>query len=183
LEQDPSLEGQRFNQGDIVHTIITCANGETILLKLDTTLPRSYSREFTVRGTKGMYNQDLNTVFLDGDPESWEPAEYGKEAFGNAVKYEEEYLHPIWRNITEEQKKSGHGGMDGFLWTALLDALKNGKEMPIDVYDAAAWMAVTALSERSIAMGGAPQAIPDYTNGKWILRESKDVLDLKNFKE
>ena len=178
VEQDPSLEGQRFRQGDIVHTIITCANGETILLKLDTTLPRSYSREFTVRGTKGLFNQDLNTVFIDGDPEVWDINAYAKDSFGNSAKYEAEYLHPIWRDITEEQKKSGHGGMDGFLWTAFLDALENGKEMPIDVYDAAAWMAITALSERSIAMGGAPQAIPDYTDGKWMLRKPLDVIDL-----
>ena len=177
IEKDPTLEGQRFNQGDIVHTVITCAGGETILLKLDTTLPRSYSREFTVRGTKGLYNQDLNTVFIDGDPEYWSNEDYVNKCFNNATKYEE-YLHPYWRYLTEEQKASGHGGMDGFLWREFLDALIEGKEMPIDVYDAAAWMAVTALSERSIAQGGMPQSIPDYTNGKWILRKPKDVLDL-----
>lgn len=32
-----------FKQGDIVTTIITCENGETITLTLDTTLPRIYS--------------------------------------------------------------------------------------------------------------------------------------------
>ena len=40
--------------------------------------------------------------------------------------------------------------------------------MAIDVYDAAAWMVVTCLSEESIAMGGAPVAFPDFTDGKWI---------------
>ena len=42
---------------------------------------------------------------------------------------------------------------------------------PIDVYDTAAWMAVTCLSEQSVALGGAPVAFPDFTNGKWIDRE------------
>ena len=50
--------------------------------------------------------------------------------------------------------------------------------MPIDVYDMAAWMAITPLSEQSVAHGGMPQAIPDFTRGKWILRESKDVVEL-----
>ncbi len=27
---------------------------------------------------------------------------------------------------------------------------------PIDVYDAAAWMSISCLSEQSVAMGGAP---------------------------
>jgi hypothetical protein len=48
--------------------------------------------------------------------------------------------------------------------------------MPIDVYDMAAWMVITPLSEQSIAHGGMPQAIPDFTRGGWILRESKDVV-------
>ena len=40
----------------------------------------------------------------------------------------------------------------------------------IDVYDMASWMCISALSEESIAKGGAPVAIPDFTNGKWMTR-------------
>ena len=47
---DEVLSNTTFNQGDIVNTIIKCSNGETILLTLDTTLPRYYSRGFTVQG-------------------------------------------------------------------------------------------------------------------------------------
>ena len=43
--------------------------------------------------------------------------------------------------------------------------------MPIDVYDMAAWMSITPLSEQSIAMGSMPVAIPDFTNGRWCRRE------------
>ena len=63
-------------------------------------------------------------------------------------------------------------------WYNIVADMEN-KPMPIDVYDAAAWMAVTALSEASIAAGGAPQAYPDFTDGKWLLREPEDVLPLK----
>ena len=41
----------------------------------------------------------------------------------------------------------------------------------IDVYDTATWMAITCLSEQSVAMGGAPVPVPDFTNGRWIDRE------------
>ena len=41
--------------------------------------------------------------------------------------------------------------------------------MPVDVYDAASWMAITALSEMSVARGGAVVDIPDFTNGKWAM--------------
>ena len=67
-------------------------------------------------------------------------------------------------------------------WHPHKEALPLGKEMPIDVYDAASWMAITALSANSIALGGAPQIIPDYTNGKWQLRQPKDVVDFSECK-
>ena len=54
---------------------------------------------------------------------------------------------------------------------AFFDAVKRGVQTPIDVYDMAAWMSITPLSEASIAMGGAPVAVPDFTNGRWISRE------------
>ena len=41
---------------------------------------------------------------------------------------------------------------------------------PIDVYDAATMMAITPLSERSIAGGGEPQVVPDFTSGRWLRR-------------
>ena len=177
-EQDPTLKGMRFKQGDIVHTIITCQNGETILLKLDTTLPRSYSREFTVRGTKGYYSMDTNAFFIDGMQEFWSPVQGARDIMDNAKNYEEEFLPDVWKNMSENAKKYGHGGMDAVMFRDFIECLNEGKEMPIDVYDAAAWMCITVLSEQSIAMGGAPQIIPDFTDGKWILRQPKDVMPL-----
>lgn len=164
------LIGKHFAQGDVVDTVITCANGETVSLRLDTTLPRPYSREFTVRGTKGMYEENANLVFLDGEPEE----EYIK-LVNNAERFVDRYMPDMWKNITPEQFEIGHGGMDYFEFVAFFDALRNDKPMPVDVYDAAAWMSVTALSEHSIANGNIPVEIPDFTNGMWKTRGRFDV--------
>ena len=173
----PDLVGKEFRQGDIVNTIITCADGSTITLRLDTTLPRSYAREFTLRGTRGLYEQATNSVFLHTDEEMWETHKYYAKVNNNGEKYND-YLPDVWKNITPEDIASGHGGMDGIEFRVFVDALKSGSEMPIDVYDAAAWMCITALSEASIAAGGAPQAIPDFTGGMWTLRPMRDVVEL-----
>ena len=178
-DADEVMKNTNWKQGDIVTTVLTCANGETILLRLDTTLPRSYSREFTVRGTKGLYTQENNSVYLDGEKEYWSPVLYNKNTIDNAKNYEEEFLPDIWKNITPEEMQRGHGGMDWFVYKAFSDALQNGEEMPIDVYDGATWMAVSVLSEMSIAAGGAPQLMPDFTGGKWHLRNPKDVIEFK----
>ena len=60
--EDKALQNTVFQQGDVVNTIIKCSNGESILLTLDTTLPRAYSRGFTVQGTKGMYMEDNASI-------------------------------------------------------------------------------------------------------------------------
>ncbi len=173
--ENKELIGKKFKQGDIVNTIITCENGESISLRLDTTLPRSYSREFTVRGTKGMYEENTNSIFLDGDEETVETVEHYKKVIDNAKDFEEKYLPDNWKTITDEQLANGHGGMDYFVFTAFFDAIRNKKPMPIDVYDAASWMCITALSECSIANGNMPVEIPDFTRGKWEMRERLDV--------
>lgn len=172
-QSDPSLKNAEFKQGDIVDTILKCSNGETICIKLDTTLPRFYSRAFTVEGTKGRYEQNTNTVFFEGEQkeEFWTPAQSYKQYFNNAEAYEKDYLPDYWKKITPEQLAAGHGGMDYFEFRAFADCYLDGKEMPVDVYDAACWMAVSYLSEQSIACGGAPMTMPDFTCGKWLIRK------------
>ena len=160
-----------FAQGDVVNTVIKCAHGQTIYLVLDTTLPRYYSRNFTVRGTKGMFREENRSVFLDGVHNKydfdWKPM------WNNVGEYREEYDHPIWKKFLNDGVRGGHGGMDTLVFDAFFGALMEGRPMPIDVYDMAAWMCITALSEQSIALGGAPVAIPDFTNGAWTNREEE----------
>lgn len=165
---DKNLLATEFNQGDIVTTTIKCANGETISLKLDTTLPRYYSRGFLVQGTKGIYNEENDSIFLEGDHQdfhfSW------KKQWGNAENYREQYEHPVWKKYLEEGVKKGHGGMDWLVFSDFVKAAREKSPMPIDVYDMAAWMCISALAEESIALGGHPVAIPDFTNGTWMSR-------------
>lgn len=148
----PELAEARFGQGDIVTTVIKCRNGETVTLTLDTTLPRPYSRGFTVQGTRGMYCEDGNYIYLDRDHTEADHFRWA-EKWNNANTYFEKYEHPIWREYLENGLIGGHGGMDGLVYGAFARALLNGEKMPIDVYDAARWMAVTPLSEISLREG------------------------------
>ena len=84
----------------------------------------------------------------------------------------------MWKDY---DPKGGHGGMDYLVISAFFESMTTGKKPPIDAYDAAAYMCITALSEESIIKGSAPVAIPDFTRGKWYMRddiaESKFRLD------
>lgn len=165
--EDQVLRNTVFQQGDVVNTMIRCANGETILLTLDTTLPRYYSRGFTVQGTKGMYMEDNASIFLDNDEGAKDHFEWKKQ-WGNVERFREKYEHPLWRDYLKAGVKKGHGGMDYLVFSDFIKGIQEGSPMPVDVYDMVSWMSISALAEESIALGGQPVAIPDFTNGKWI---------------
>ena len=177
---DKNQAGKDFCQGDIVFTTIKCQNGELVTIKLDTTLPRYYSREFTVRGTKGLAEQNAGMfAFSDEENfhETFNSVKFIESHMNNIEKYSE-YIPDAWKNITSEQLEVGHDGIDCLEFMAFFKAIREGSHMPIDVYDMASWMVITPLTEQSIALGGSPVAFPDFTRGKWLLRERTDVVEL-----
>lgn len=171
-EEFADLRNHYFCRGDIIETLITCENGELINIRLDTSLPTYYSREITVRGTRGLFRQDGSIVMMDGEKYEWYD-----DAVGTAKKYED-LLPQEWKDIPQEALAAGHQGMDYLMLTSFVNALLAGKEMPVDVYDAVTWMCVGYLTEQSIAQGGASVEIPDFTKGAYKTRQPRDVVDL-----
>jgi len=165
--------------GDVVTTTLRCANGETVTITHDVSLPRPYSNMYQVQGTGGLWQRDthpirtepapwdiderLGRVHLeDRSPEhAWEPLE----------EYVEEYEHPRWAAYREAGERGGHGGIDYLALRDYVGAVGRDERPPIDVYDAAAWTAIGPLSEQSVAQGGEPVAFPDFTDGDWMVDE------------
>lgn len=170
--ENKSLIGQRFNQGDVINTSIKCANGETVALTLATSTPVFGSRNFNVYGTKAFFNQATKSMHtiddgIDTEVEPWQ------KHWDNLDEYYKKYDHPIWTEYNEAGVGAGHGGMDHLVLRAFFESVKNGTRPPVDVYDAAALMAITPLSEMSIANGSQPVAFPDFTYGQWIEPETQ----------
>lgn len=161
----------KFNCGDVVTTLIKCANGETIMISHDTNLPRPYSLGFRVQGTKGLWMDDNKSIYLEGVSQKahrWE----------DFKPYQEKYDHPLWKEHSADAENAGHGGIDYFVLRGFIEAIKNKVAPPMDVYDAAAWSAISPLSEESIAKGSAPIQIPDFTRGKW--KTNQPIFALNN---
>jgi len=168
-EQHPNAK-VKFALGDVVTTQIACENGETILLTHDTSLPRPYSLGFRVQGTEGLWMDVNQSIYIEGkspEPHKWEAAQ----------AWLDKYDHPLWKKYAGDAEGSGHGGMDFFVVHAFVEALKRREAMPIDIYDAVAWSAITPLSEQSIAEGNRTLDFPDFTEGKWRNRKRIFSLD------
>jgi hypothetical protein len=158
-----------FKLGDIVTTQIRCANGETVFLQHDTNLPRPYSLGFRVQGTKGLWMDVNHSIYIEGTSakhDQWE----------DAKPYLEKYDHPLWQRWSKETEGAGHGGMDFFVLHAFFESIKRKTRTPMDVYDAAAWSAITPLSETSIEMGNQTVEFPDFTGGQWMYKKSSFAL-------
>ncbi len=153
----------QFKLGDVVTTNISTSNGETILLQHDTSLPRPYSLGFRVQGTNGLWMDVNNSVYIEdiSKPHTWD----------NAKTYLDQYDHPLWKKYGGDAEGAGHGGMDFFVLHAFIESVKRKVATPMDVYDAAAWSAITPLSEQSIQMGNQSVEFPDFTGGKWMSRK------------
>lgn len=161
----------KFKLGDVVTTTLACENGETIILQHDTSLPRPYSLGFRVQGTKGLW-MDLNqSIHIEGRSpgHKWEPFK----------TYQDEFDHPLWRKYAQDAEGAGHGGMDYFVIHAFVEAVKAEAPMPIDIYDALAWSAITPLSEQSIAEGFKTLEFPDFTQGLWKSRKPIFAFDAR----
>ena len=180
LEAERSGQGRvHYNQADIVTTVIKCANGETVTMTHGVSLPRPYSRDCRVQGTKGIWLEDAKGIYIEGISPKSEKLDvagnpYTTHSWTPVADLYEKYDHPIWQDF-RKQIVGGHGGLDALTIQAFCDGVRNRTVLPIDVYDVAAWMCITCLSEQSIACGSMPMPIPDFTNGKWIYESGKAI--------
>lgn len=159
----------KFKQGDVVTTQLQTANGETIVISLDTCSPRPYNLGFRVQGVNGIW-QDHHAGEADRGMIYFEDRSANDE-WENTKKYMDEHDHPLWKRFEKDAEHSGHGGMDFFVDNAFIECIKRDVPFPLDVYDLATWYAITPLSGKSIATGGQVQNIPDFTRGKWKTRK------------
>jgi hypothetical protein len=157
---------EKYALGDVNVTLIHTALGKVITLYHDTNLPRPYSRIHIVQGTNGLFEKYPDRVYVEGRSKD--------DAWDTLDKYPE-FDHPLWTTQAEKARGAGHGGMDYIEDFRLIDALRHGRPLDLDVYDAAAWSVVTALTELSVAGRGKPVEFPDFTRGGWKTRRPLQV--------
>lgn len=150
-----SKDGRSFRNGDVTTTLMRTHLGRTILLDHDVMTPRPYSRLYQLVGTRGYaakYPQA--TLWLDGRQlseeetrqtiDEWLPADI-RAARTKAARYDD------------------RGGISYIMDLRLVNNLRLGRPMDMDVYDLAEWCAVVELSYRSLEGGFVPVAFPDFT--------------------
>lgn len=169
---DSLQAAENFKLSDVVTTVLQTVSGETVVVTHDTSSPRPYSRDYLIQGTRGLARKYPEPkIYIEGrsDPHQWD----------DATAYAEEFDHPLWRQLEERSEGALHGGMDFIEDFRLVEALRLGNRMDMDVYDGAMMSAVVELSGRSIAAGGTPVEVPDFTRGGWKRLRALEVMRVR----
>jgi predicted dehydrogenase len=139
------------------------AQGALIKVRLDMMSNRPHAMAYyALQGTRGCYEGarvpgEPNHVWLGGEQAS-DPRV--KREWARLDDYET-YVPEPWRSGGEAAARAGHGGGDYFVAQEFLAAVLAGRRPPIDVYRALDYTLPGLVSERSIAQGGVPLAVPD----------------------
>jgi hypothetical protein len=167
--EDSPYRKEKYVLGDVNVSLIRTKLGRTITLIHDTNLPRPYSRAIMMQGTRGIarkYPEPLIHIEGRSEGHGWE----------KMADYAEEFEHPLWASMTEKSKGAGHGGMDYIEDYRLIECLRKGLPMDMDVYDAAAWSVICELSERSVADRSRSVDVPDFTRGRWKTNKPLEII-------
>jgi predicted dehydrogenase len=161
---------QKFMQGDISSTLIKTANGASITLYFDASLPRPFDMIYRVQGTKGIYMGSTDQIYIEGKSPNYEQWELAKN-------YLPEYEHPLWTSLGEKAKGWSHWGADYLMMYRLVESFRKGVPFELDVYDAATWSIISPLSEKSVANKSEPVDFPDFTRGKWKTNKPIGIIE------
>jgi hypothetical protein len=150
-------------RGNINTSIIKTSMGRSIMIQHDVTSPRPNVRFDLISGTKATYKAP-NQIALSH--EGWLP----EEEFNSLVeKYTPEInkrFAELARQAQQIDRSRSYTQVSPTDWR-IVDCLRNGLPLDMDVYDAAASSATIPLSIESATNGSQPQIIPDFTRGAW----------------
>ena len=152
---------RKYAMGDINTSLIRTEKGLTVTLYHDTNLPRPYDLILRVQGTNGIYSGTLDKIFIEGRS----PMKGRAPQWESLDAYYAQYDHPLFKKFSG--RPGAHGPADYIELVQFVEAVREQRQTPIDVYDSATWSVITPLSEQSVASKSAPVDFPDFTHGKW----------------
>ncbi|MFE2814896.1 Gfo/Idh/MocA family protein [Streptomyces nigra] len=160
---------ETYINGDLITCLIDTHRGRVLRAEHEVSSPRPYSRINTLAGSRGIV-EDYAGPSPTGARVYLEPDHAG-HSWRDFADYRKEYDHWLWRKIGDDAANNGgHGGMDYVLQWRIVQSMRAGLVPDFDVYDSATWCSAVPLSAASLARGGRPVVVPDFTRGAWSAR-------------
>ncbi len=162
-------------RGNMNTTIIKTTKGRTIMLQHGATSPSPETYIHGIYGTKGAALKYPYPPRISTGNHKWaSPEEF--------EVIQKKYSPEIIKVMDEMANKiGGHGGSDTYKCWRLIDCLRHGFPVDIDVYDSVTWSCILPLSSWSVHNQSNSIQIPDFTAGAWKSNERNMDIELKNY--
>lgn len=162
-------------RGNMNCTLIKTKKGRTIMLQHDATSPSPETYIMGAYGTKGASLKYPSPPRICTGNHKWAPQD-------EYEKVMEQYKPKIIKTFNEMANKlGGHGGSDAYKSWRLIDCLRGGFPLDIDVYDSVTWSCILPLSSWSVCNNSNSIKVPDFTVGTWKNNERNMDIDLKYY--
>jgi hypothetical protein len=162
-------------RGNMNSTIIKTKKGRTILLQHDATSPSPETYIMGAYGTKGASLKYPDPSRISTGNHKWASQDVYEKTM-------EKYKPKIIKTFDEMANKlGGHGGSDAYKSWRLIDCLRGGYPLDIDVYDSVTWSCILPLSSWSVCNKSNSIKIPDFTAGAWKKNERNMDIDLQYY--
>ena len=157
-------------RGNINTSVIKTSKGRTIIVQHDATTNRPSTLKQEIYGTERSAQEYPKPPRISNVGGGWvSPEEY--------KSLEEKYTPNISRKMVELGKDSGSEfGADLYMMWRLIDCLRNGLPLDMDVYDGVSWSSILPLSEWSVKNRSNSIDVPDFTMGAW--KTNKQNMDI-----
>jgi hypothetical protein len=162
----------REYRGNMNVTIIRTNQGRTIMMQHDTSSPRPNVRFNMLSGTKGIF-QAPDKIATDHD--GWLPQDQYNELRDKYTPEITKVFNELSRQARNIDHSRGYSRVNPTDWR-LIDCLRNGLPMDMDVYEAAVSSSIIPLSAWSTANRSNSVDVPDFTSGKW--KTNKRCMDI-----
>ncbi|MEX0686666.1 MAG: Gfo/Idh/MocA family oxidoreductase [Balneolales bacterium] len=166
----------RDYRGNINTTTIRTNKGRTIVVQHDVTTPRPAVRFDLISGTVGTYQAKPDRIgfnYRDG----WIPEEDVNSMMKKYMPNITKRFNDLVKEAQSARQGRSYARVSATDWR-LIDCLRNGLPVEMDVYDAAVSSAVIPLSEWSVANRSNSVDVPDFTKGAWKTNEPGMDVDL-----
>jgi len=167
-------------RGNINTMIIRTNKGRTIMIQHDVTSPRPGVRFDVISGNKGIYSSggqerpDRIATSHDG----WLPDEEFNSLMEKYTPEINKRFNELVAQAQQIEREHSYYRVSPTDWR-LIDCLRNGLPVEMDVYEAAASSATIPLSEWSVANRSNSVSVPDFTSGAWKTNERGMDIELK----
>ncbi len=156
-----TLEGEPLLAGTCHTMLCKTEQGRLIKIKNNMLSPRPYGLNYTLEGSNAAFQSFRLEDQVDNPDYIWFDGKSPKTKWEDISLYEEGFVPEIWQKHSGENNAKGHEGADVITMIAFIDAIYDGKKVPIDIHKAMDMTLPGLISQQSVKCDGAWLEVPN----------------------